>query len=377
MGLTHFYKENKCYVAVLCVLILVVLLINESLNCSDKSNTPVITRYKNILNASVNEEKIVFIVKADDKSYPRLSKSNGIKIFRYYNGSKFEYNSYNESLPATSTHRNSEGKLNLFLHIDDNYGLGNRMFMYASGYAIAKRTNRTFYFKSNVYTFNLFSKSVDALNILTDGYLNIQMEKCCEFELGLFDLPKENILLHPYLQSWKFFSDYEQDIRQQFVFKDSVLNEAEKYLSNIRSNHTKKKIIGLHIRRGDMLEHHFVVYGMVVADKPYLDRAIRHFKKKYECIFIVCSNGMVWAKRALENHKSYVVFSEGRSAQLDIAILSLTDHMIITVGSYGWWAAYLNNGSEVVYFKNWPKKGSTFDYYVNKADYFPSHWTGL
>ena len=45
--------------------------------------------------------------------------------------------------------------------------LGNRMFMYAFVYGITRKTNRTFYYKGNLYTINLLSKVENAVNILT------------------------------------------------------------------------------------------------------------------------------------------------------------------------------------------------------------------
>ena len=406
MGIRRYFTEIKLYVGVMCVLILTALFINETSDHSYKRHDDVIDRDDEKLNNKVGveladkhisiistieknviqsistkkiDESIKDSVKADDNTYPHLSKSNGIKIFRYINGRKVDYNSYKESLPAKSTHKNSEGKFNLFSHIDDIYGTANRMFMYTSGYGIAKKTNRTFYFKSNLPIFNLFSDSDDGVNIFTNDYLHIEIKPTSVFKKGIFDLPEENIIVHPFLQRWKYFSHCEQDIRQQFDFRDGILNWANEYLSTVRINLQLKKdtkVIGLHIRRGDMMAAHMVLHGSVVADKLYLDRAIMHFKTKYECVFIVCIDDLDWAKTALEEHKSYVTFSEGHTGNVDMAILSLTDHMIMTVGTFGWWAAYLNNG-EVVYFKNWPRKGSELDTFVNKEDRFPSHWIAL
>ena len=160
MGIRRYFTEIKLYIAVVCVLILTTLFINETSDHSYKRHDDVIDRDDEKLNNKVGveladkhisiistieknviqsistkkiDDSIKDAVKADDKSYPHLSKSNGIKIFRYINGRKVDYNSYKESLPAKSTHKNSEGKLNLFSHIDQIYGTANRMFVYASG----------------------------------------------------------------------------------------------------------------------------------------------------------------------------------------------------------------------------------------------------
>ena len=64
-------------------------------------------------------------------------------------------------------------------------------------------------------------------------------------------------------------------------------------------------------------------------------------------------------------------------AALDLAVLSMTDHMILTVGTFGYWAAYLSGG-EVVYYKdaillNHPTNANQ----IQLEDYYPSTWIGI
>ena len=64
---------------------------------------------------------------------------------------------------------------------------------------------------------------------------------------------------------------------------------------------------------------------------------------------------------------------------LDLAILSLTDHVILSVGSYGWWGAYLSNSSKrnVVYFSNYPLPNSEIASTFISSDYYPPSWISI
>lgn len=308
------------------------------------------------------------------KQFSHLRISHNILISR--NGQY--YNKYTDTLPA-NTKKNNEGKYNLIFQIY-SAGLGNRMFVYASGYGVAKKTNRTFVYhvlgnQLLAGVFNLYQKDFLPSSHKFENYFNLDMTSCCSFSKDLLDLPEENIIVKGYHQSWKYFHDYRNDILKQFQFNKDINVKAKLFLNEITRN-KNVRLIGIHIRRGDMMKESNKVYGHAVADKNYLDGAISYFNKKYNCIFVVASQDMNWSKGALKEYSSQIVFSEGHDAALDLAILSLCNDVIITVGTFGWWAGYLSGG-EVIYYKDWPRKGSTFDKFVNKDDYFPPHWIAM
>ncbi|ELT91392.1 hypothetical protein CAPTEDRAFT_40726, partial [Capitella teleta] len=57
----------------------------------------------------------------------------------------------------------------------------------------------------------------------------------------------------------------------------------------------------------------------------------------------------------------------------DLAILSMSEHVIITTGSFGWWGAWLANGT-TIYYSDWPRNNSTLSKGFVKEDYFMPHW---
>lgn len=68
------------------------------------------------------------------------------------------------------------------------------------------------------------------------------------------------------------------------------------------------------------------------------------------------------------------VFSEGHSAGVDMAIIAACDSVVISTGSFGWWAAWLANRTTTVYYSNWPRPGSGLAKFFVNQRYFPERW---
>ena len=163
-------------------------------------------------------------------------------------------------------------------------------------------------------------------------------------------------------------------------------------------------------------------YKYTVADAGYFRRAVHYMMRNFsnnQLVFIVCTDELEWSKQhftnavthamdqltigihgnsAIGNHndsdvinttttttttttstttkRAIVVFSEGRRAEQDLAILSSCNHSIISVGTYGWWAGYLARGI-TVYYRNYPRKGAELMPLFSRDDYFPPEWVGL
>ena len=60
-------------------------------------------------------------------------------------------------------------------------------------------------------------------------------------------------------------------------------------------------------------------------------------------------------------------------AAVDLAVLASCDHIIMSTGTYGWWAAWLTGGV-VVYYKYPAREGSLYSKHFNGDDFFPPHW---
>lgn len=270
-------------------------------------------------------------------------------------------------------------------------GLGNQMFVYASCYGIARKNKRVFQYVKHHSTnlkniFNINQTSIEHNDrAIVDKHLYLSDPFCCVFNPVLLELPPVNIAVGGYLQSWKYFSNYKADLYEQFRFKHvDLITTPLRTIQQIKRKHPNSDVIGVHIRRGDMLYEGNRKHGHKVADQAYLVRAITYMEEKLHntsCVYIVCSQDMEWAKGNLPMDGRAFIFSERRSAEFEMELLSLCDHVIVTVGTYGWWSAYLNrirnSNAIVLYYKDWPRNGSELDRITSHEDYFPPEWIGL
>jgi galactoside 2-L-fucosyltransferase 1/2 len=200
----------------------------------------------------------------------------------------------------------------------------------------------------------------------------------CGYENNLehLDLKGERgkVRVTGYRQSWKYFYKYNETIRRHFTFKAKILKEASDVLNKLKGARKNVTLVAVHIRRGDMISKGKQEYGYLVADKQYFDKSMSYFRNKYNnVLFIVCSDGMDWAKTALKAVNHDVAFAEGNSDALDLAIMSRCHHTIMSVGSFGWWASWLAGG-EVIYYKTPAKPGSSLAGAYIYADYYPANW---
>ncbi len=279
-----------------------------------------------------------------------------------------------------------------FLSVAHTGRLGNLMFQYASLTGIAKTNNRIPVVPFNFTLLNVFKLDVLRGNGTRPGMRWTKLRErtgSCAFDSIFTKIRlKFNVEILGYLQSWMYFNNAQDALRKQFRFTESIDELAirffERELQNISQKVSPSQnllYIGAHIRRGDMLIEDKEKFGYTVADVQYLEKAIAFFRRLFpdKCIvFIVCSDDVLWAKRNFPAGPYSVVFSEGNSGAVDLAILSHCNHTISSTGSFSWWAGWLAGGY-VTYFKEFPRKDSLLsrEFSVDKSDYFLPRWVGL
>ena len=259
----------------------------------------------------------------------------------------------------------------------DSRGLGNMMFNYASLVGIAGRYNATPVMPDAFGLFHVFNLSImkiDNLDKIMTIHTLYSEKHPCKYDNNTENLmPWTNYKLAGYFQSFRYFEAHSDIIRQDFMFKPSIIEEAESFLDGkIGTDRTKAVLVGIHVRRGDILLPHFVQYGYVTPGEEYYKMTREYFQTRLKNVyFIVCSNDKEWAQQNIKGNN--VIHSLEYGAAVDMAILSLCDHMILSLGTFGWWSAWLSNGT-TVYYNGWPKPLSPLDKEFDKKVFFPSGW---
>lgn len=192
----------------------------------------------------------------------------------------------------------------------------------------------------------------------------------------------------------RYFDHVRSDIRKQFRFRSSTVAAVNNFLSDaarllpivpadMQSSDTADSVVyvGIHVRRGDLLHSYNVKKGYTVADAQYFVRALRYFGRKFgRVVFVVCSDDLTWSTANINSSlpNTVVVYSQfsSLSPEFDLALLSHCNHSIITVGSFGWWAAWLAGG-ETVYFRDFPRPGSTLRDSYRMNDYYLPQWIAM
>ncbi|KAK3086219.1 hypothetical protein FSP39_015373 [Pinctada imbricata] len=266
--------------------------------------------------------------------------------------------------------------------------LGNNMFQYASLIGIAQRNNLVAINNGDNHLNRVFKvKTVSWREYQSLPFTTTYEEKHgCTFENAVFNLgTSENVMLNGYYQSWKYFADpitFKRLKRHDFQFVDNLRIRATLQffriiLPKVRNYDGKVIYIAVHIRRGDMVHREeYVRIGYTSPDIGYLNRAMEKFRSLYKnCLFIIASDDIGWCHQTITSDDA-VFLPNGNPPELDMAILAQCDHTLMTVGSYGWWVAWLVGGT-TIYYSGYPTPNSSLAEEFNSEDYRPQSWIGM
>jgi len=177
----------------------------------------------------------------------------------------------------------------------------------------------------------------------------------------VYKFTHEDIYYEGFWQSYKYYQPIADELRKVFVFKDinSANNLFAKQIISCES-------VGLHIRRGDYLNHKDY---QGICDIDYYKRAIEHINPKDKS-FYVFSNDLEWCKENITPLLKgasccFVDLNKGSNSYYDIYLMSKCRYLIIANSSFSWWGAFLNTEvKEVVAPKKWINRSHDFDIYL-------------
>ena len=132
--------------------------------------------------------------------------------------------------------------------------------------------------------------------------------------------------------------------------------------------------MGVHVRHGDITDEMTREIGYQTAGIGYFSKAMDYFKQRYDNVhFVVATDDIKWVLTNL-NFPNMTLTKQ--TDVYDFAILSHCDHVIMSVGTFGWWAGWISGG-EVVYRYPQYKPGTPLSKDFITEDFFPSHWIGF
>ena len=286
--------------------------------------------------------------------------------------------------------------------------LGNEMFRYASLQGLAQLTHHTPIIRCKRLAKNfpvIAEKCIRSERKLrkllpTNTKTNINADLICTYETSLVESARaatdKHIAITGYLQSWKYFRNSSTTIRKHFQFAPAVTRYASEYMQSMIDQYKREKnlhgdvtVVGVHVRRNDMMRKLAQKIGLSVATLDYFQTAMNYFRTQRctetHCVFILASDDVTWCQDNLmaddviiiADHKTAVTSHQKVSdVQRDMGVLRLVEHSILSTGTFSWWIGWFTPG-QVVYYKNYIKKDSRMDRKFTAEDYFPPHWTGM
>jgi len=265
------------------------------------------------------------------------------------------------------------------------------MFAYASLVGIALKNGRTPALPENHFLRSLFHVQAAPLPHRLSGRLKLKETRAGAYDHYFEELQSDAELLElvGYFQSWKYFTDIEHVIRAEFTFQHRVSVAVDTFLhrtinENFGPNVRRRDVllIGIHVRVSDMALHVNLARGYSVATPDYFTAAMEWFRHRFlhfRLLYILATDDKHWCQDNFpygSSGQSPVVHTELGPDVQDLAVLTQCNHTIVSVGSFGWWAAWLTNGI-AVYYHNFPRLNSSLAQEYVLSDYYPDDWIAL
>lgn len=268
------------------------------------------------------------------------------------------------------------------------YQLGNELFQYASVLGLAYTMDRIpVFIQTNDFLDSVLktpaSRRPDQkeLEKRCERAKVVSEAACCRFDEALTQLdPLLDYQVQNFFQSWKYFDKYKNRILEAVRFADNVVEIAQSIVEKLKQTHNNSQLIGVQVRRGDFQNPESIQRGYVMATPQYIQRAFLYFIQRFPSssfVFVAASNDIPWCREHFP--KDYTVhYLENNSPAVDLQVLSMTDHVITSFGSYSWWAGYLNKGI-TVYIKDFrvPNTFLSKQFSSDASDYIYPGWVPL
>ncbi|GFO08980.1 galactoside 2-alpha-l-fucosyltransferase [Plakobranchus ocellatus] len=265
---------------------------------------------------------------------------------------------------------------NLFLTTLQLGQLGNNMFQYAGLLGIAKMNGRTPFFPPSSMIRQVFKITHAKAIAEASTWRRLVEGHHAKYEPMFEHLPLTNLTLVAYLQSHKYFQSVEKEVRQDFQFKEGIQRRAMGLIKFLRPRIGTRTPIGVHVRRSDLLSQKEVTLGSLTAPRSYFQQAFAWMRSRHgDVVFLVATDDPDWCKENILEGNDVILMPDA-TGDVHLCALAACRHVIMSVGTFGWWAGWLGGG-DVIYYTNQYALGSTKGKGFSTEDFFPLHWIGI
>lgn len=155
--------------------------------------------------------------------------------------------------------------------------------------------------------------------------------------------------LDGFWQGEEYFKSAKETIQRELTFKQELKNHNLELAHQIRTRNS----VSIHIRRDDYVWHPIHSRFFAECKPDYYHNAIAFIEKQIENPhFFVFSDDLVWPKQSLIFGKHLVTFVDQNLGTPhyyeDMFLMSLCQHNIIANSSFSWWGAWLNQNPQKI-----------------------------
>ena len=255
-------------------------------------------------------------------------------------------------------------------------GLGNQLFQYATGRAVASHhklplkldltwfeTNKLhngyrldqLAIQAEIATENEIIKLKGENNILFSALRKVGLfkkksyfkeKRSSNFDGGVFK--NKFLYLNGYWQNELYFSNIRESLLGELSPINSMSDLGYAYLESIEQSNS----VSLHVRRGDYLN----LKNIGVLGVDYYTKAVDYIRQNVENpTFYIFSDDLEWCKDSLGFLDNCIYVDRTQTEIEDLKLMSFCRHNIIANSSFSWWGAWLNQNPDkiVIAPKGW------------------------
>lgn len=245
-------------------------------------------------------------------------------------------------------------------------GLGNQLFQYAAGAALAESLGSSLKLDLSAYgrpgernfdlqklevpfeaateeeirPFQDFSLIKKALLRLRPPHLRgLYKEPHFHYDPHFLQAP-DGTCLKGYWQSWKYAQPIAETLRRHYRVRAPYIESVGSLAERMRGSLS----VSVHIRRGDYANPAAIDYHSILP-ASYYNRALEMVREKFpRCEVFFFSDDIPWVRSNLQTDLPHTFVSGvlSNTALEDFHLMQQCKHHIIANSSFSWWAAWLN-----------------------------------
>ena len=283
-------------------------------------------------------------------------------------------------------------------------GLGNQLFQWASGHALAKKHDTELFLDISTFQRNKTRKFE-----LTDLGMPFQIATLEDIERAQsvyfykqpsfhydpnFNCLQDGGFIRGYFNSERYFLGEKKSIKRlmnEVIHKQSLSENQQSVLDQIRESDNS---VSIHVRRGDYVTNPSYSSFFGTCGLDYYSRAISYIESLVEghLSWFVFSDDLEWARENLPTVFGDISFvdvnSKANADYLDLFFMSACDHNIIANSTFSWWASWTNSNKEKIvvapmkWFSKPYREKAGKGAWIKDPDYsledlFPDKWVKL